>query len=178
MIKLLKFHLFYPKIGPDMFLTHWLLYLRPLRIWFQKRKLRAIGEGSEIRPFVTIDGTDSIQIGNNVVLQPGCILSAFPGDFENGIIIEDDVLFAHNVCVYSQTHNYIDAKISIKNQGYIVKKTVIKKGAWLGVNSVILPGVSIGKNSIVAAGAVVTKDVDDFTVVAGVPAKEIRKLLV
>jgi chloramphenicol O-acetyltransferase type B len=51
---------------------------------------------------------------------------------------------------------------------------LIKKGAFIGMNSTIMPGITIGEGSVVAAGSVVTKDVEPFTVVGGVPAKKIR----
>ena len=57
-----------------------------------------------------------------------------------------------------------------------MKPVLIDKNAWLGANSTILPGVTVGKNAVIAAGAVVTKDVPANTVVAGVPAKIIKKI--
>lgn len=176
MFKTLKFFLFYPKIGPDMYLTHWLLYFKTSRRWFQKKKLYEIGENSELRPFVSINGTDSISIGKNVIIPPGTILSAMPNDIEHGIFIEDDVLIGPNVSIYSATHNYKNVNLAIKKQGYIAKKVTIKQGSWLGVNSVIMPGITVGINSVVAAGSIVTKDVPDYCVVAGAPAKIIKKL--
>ena len=172
----LRFILLYPKIGPDMYLTHWLLFFKPFRIWFQNKKIYKIGKGSEVRPYSIINGTNSIQIGDNVIIQPGSILSANPSNLETGIIIEDDVLLAPNISIYSHTHSYKNINIPIKEQPYIAKKVVIKRGAWLGVNCVIFPGVTIGKNSVVAAGSIVKKDVPDYTVVAGAPAKIIRKI--
>ena len=53
---------------------------------------------------------------------------------------------------------------------------VLEDDAWIGMHAVILPGVHIGKASIVGAGSVVTKDVPDFTVVGGIPAKVLRQL--
>lgn len=176
MLRTLKFFLLYPKIGPDMYLTHWLLYFKTSRKWFQEKKLYKIGKNSEVRPFVTINGTNSISIGNNVIVPPGTILSSMPSDPENGIVIEDDVLIGPNVSIYSATHNYDNINLPIKQQGYNCKKVLIKKGSWLGVNSVIMPGVVVGVNSVVAAGSIVTKDVPDYCVVAGVPAKIIKKL--
>ena len=176
MLRNLKFFLFYPKIGPDMYLTHWLLYVKTLRLWFQKKKLYKIGENSEVRPFVTINGTDSITIGNNVILQPGTILSAMPGDPDRGIFIEDDVLLGPNISIYSATHNFENISVPIKYQGYNSKVVTIQRGAWIGINSVIMPGVTIGQNSVVAAGAIVTKDIPDYCVAAGVPARIIKKL--
>jgi len=55
-------------------------------------------------------------------------------------------------------------------------KVVVEDGAWIGSHAVVLPGTRIGKCSVVAAGAVVTKDIPPYTIVAGVPAKVIRKL--
>ena len=55
-------------------------------------------------------------------------------------------------------------------------KMLVKKNAWLGMNVTICPGVTIGAYAVVAAGAVVTKDVPDYAVVGGVPAKVIRML--
>ena len=57
---------------------------------------------------------------------------------------------------------------------YTYGKVTIKKNAWLGMNVTICPGVTIGRYAVVGAGAVVTKDVPDYAVVAGVPAKVIR----
>ena len=57
-----------------------------------------------------------------------------------------------------------------------LKSVLIKQNAWIGANAIILPGVTIGNNSVVAAGAVVTQDVPANAVVAGIPAKVIRKI--
>ncbi len=122
MFKSLKFFLFYPRIGLDMYLTHWLLYIKTSRVWFQKKKLHKIGKNSEVRPFVTINGTNSITIGDNVILRSGTILNAVIGDPERGIVIEDNVLLGPNISIYSATHNYQDISLPIKEQGYDIKK--------------------------------------------------------
>ncbi|MBK7609142.1 MAG: hypothetical protein KA109_15705 [Saprospiraceae bacterium] len=57
-----------------------------------------------------------------------------------------------------------------------LRAVIIKRNAWIGANATILPGLVIGENSVVAAGAVVTKDVPPNTIVAGVPAKIIKKI--
>jgi len=176
MFKHLKFILFYPKIGPDMYLTHWLLFFKTSRLWFQKRKIGQIGENSEIRPYCTIIGTKNVIIGNNVIIPNGTTLGSLPGNKDSIIYIEDDVLLGPNVAIYSSTHNFKDVNKPIKNQGYNVAITTLKSGCWIGINSVILPGVTIGKNSVVAANSVVNKDVPDFTVVGGCPAKIIKKI--
>ena len=58
----------------------------------------------------------------------------------------------------------------------LCEKIIIKKGAWIGAGASILPGVTVGKYAIVGAGAIVTKDVPDYSVVVGTPAKVVKKL--
>lgn len=174
MFKHLKFILLYPKIGPDMYLTHWLLFFKPFRIFFQKRKIGEIGENSEIRPYCSIVGTRQIIIGKNVIIPGDTYLVANPCDNTAKIIIEDNVLFGPRVAVYCSTHNFSDPTIPIKNQGYSNKTTRIKSGAWIGINSVILPGVTIGKNAVIGANSIVNKDIPDHAVAVGAPARVIR----
>ncbi len=157
-----------------MYLTHWLLFFKPFRMWFQKYKIGSIGSNSEIRPYCTIIGTQNVVIGNNVIIPNGTTLCNLPGDKKSFIYIEDDVLLGPNVAIYSSTHNFQNIEIPIKNQGYKTAETRLKKGCWVGINSVILPGVTIGKNSVVGANSVVNIDVPDFAVVAGAPAKIIK----
>ena len=61
-------------------------------------------------------------------------------------------------------------------QSWLFPDVIFGKSVWIGSNATILPGVTIGDNSVVAAGAVVTKDVPENTVVAGVPAKVVKKI--
>jgi acetyltransferase-like isoleucine patch superfamily enzyme len=117
-----------------------------------------------------------VVIGKNVIIPNGTTLGSLPGDKNSIIYIDDDVLLGPNVAIYSSTHNFQDISKPIKEQGYNVAITRLKSGCWIGINSVILPGVTIGKNSVVAANSVVNKDVPDFTVVGGCPAKIIKKI--
>lgn len=68
---------------------------------------------------------------------------------------------------------YLDPK---KRRKLELKPVLIRKNAWIGAKATILPGVIIGENAVVAAGAVVTSDVPKNSVVAGVPAKVIKKI--
>lgn len=173
----LKYILLFPKIGPDMYLTHWLLFFKPFRIWFQKRKLVKIGINSELRPYCTIDGTRNVFIGNHVIVPEYTRLVTDPSDQDSKIIIEDSVLFGPNVSVYATTHSFTDISVPIKEQVLKNNITTIKQGAWLGANVVVMPGITVGRNSVVGANSVVTKDVPDYCVVAGTPAKIIKSLI-
>ena len=176
MIKHLKYILTGPKIGPDMYFTHWLLFFKPLRIWFQKKKINNIGNNSEIRPYCTIIGTNNVIIGKNVIIPPGTTLVTLPSNKEAIINIGDEVLLGPNVAIYCSTHNFENIKVPIKSQGYKVASVNLKAGCWIGINSVILPGVTIGRNSVVGANSLVNKDIPDYCIAVGSPAKVIRNL--
>ena len=87
-----------------------------------------------------------------------------------GITIEDDVMLAANVQLLSNNHDEYNRQVLICNE------ITIKKGAWIGAGVSILPGVTIGKYAIVGAGAIVTKDVPDYAVVVGIPARVVKTL--
>jgi acetyltransferase-like isoleucine patch superfamily enzyme len=118
-------------------------------------------------PFHTNFGK-SITIGKNVFINHDCTFLDL-----GGITIEDGVLIGPKVCLITENHP-IDPG---RRRSLIVNRIVIKRNAWIGAAATILPGVTVGENSVVAAGAVVTNNVDDNTIVAGVPAKVIKKLV-
>lgn len=124
-----------------------------------------IGEDSFVMAPVAGAAIDMLKIGNNVYINSNSLLMA-----RGGITIEDDVLIAANVQLLSNNHDEYERQI------LTCKPIHIKKGAWIGAGASILPGVTIGKNAIVGAGAIVTKDVGDFEVAVGIPAKVVKKL--
>lgn len=90
------------------------------------------------------------------------------------IAIGDDVLIGPRLTIIAENHNYSDATRTIKEQGVHNRGIVIGNDIWMGACVTILDGVTIGDHAIVAAGAVVTKDVEPYAIVAGVPARTIR----
>ena len=95
--------------------------------------------------------------------------------FKNAKInIGDDCLIARNVTILTQSYE-IDNKEEISLDDMIIKDVYIGSNVLLGSNVVIMPGVSISNNSVIGAGSVVTKNIGDSEVWAGVPAKFIRK---
>ena len=91
------------------------------------------------------------------------------------IIIGDNCLLSYNVHIRTISHNYIDKKKLILKQGNFEKTIKIGNDVWIGYGAQIMPGVEIGDGSVIAAGAVVTKDVEPYKVVGGVPAKVIKE---
>lgn len=101
-----------------------------------------------------------VKIGNNVKVQNNVSLYT-------GVIVEDDVFLGPS-CVLTNVINPRSA-VSRKHE---YKQTLIKRGATIGANATIVCGVTIGEHAFIAAGAVVTKDVPDFALMKGVPAKQ------
>ena len=90
--------------------------------------------------------------------------------------IGSHVNLAQGITVTALNHNFSDANKQIDEQGVSTSPVTIEDDVWIGANAVILPGVTIGEHCVVAAGAVVTKDVPPHSLVAGVPAKVIKKI--
>lgn len=124
-----------------------------------------IGEGSRVMSPLTVVRGNSVKIGRNVVVMNNSLFMA-----AGGIIIEDDVMVAANVQLISNNHDLYDHQI------LICKPVRLKRNCWIGAGATILPGITVGENAVVAAGAVVTKDVEDNTVVGGNPAKVIKRI--
>lgn len=160
------------RFGPDLILTHWMLYFDITNRWLARKKLGKLGKGAEVRPQVTIIGGKNISLGDNVVLRPGTYFNAAGGK----IIIGDNVLLGPNIYISTTHHHFADTSKPILFQGSDFSTVVIKEGSWIGVGVTIFNNVSIGKNSVVGAGSVVTTDVPDYCVAAGVPAKIIKRL--
>lgn len=131
------------------------------KIWHFCHILRntEIGENVIIGQNVMI-GPD-VKIGNNCKIQNN--VSVY-----KGVELEDDV-FCGPSCVFTNVYNP-RAFIERKNE---FRKTLVKKGATIGANATIVCGVTIGKYAFIGAGAVVTRDVPDYALVVGVPAKQI-----
>lgn len=117
-------------------------------------------------PFFT-DFGKNIHLGKNVFINAGCKFQD-----QGGIYIGDDVLIGHNVVMATLNHD----EDPEKRANLIAAPINIGDKVWIGSNATILPGVTIGDGAIIAAGAVVTKDVEEKSIVAGVPAKFIRKV--
>lgn len=89
-----------------------------------------------------------------------------------------DVLIADKVFISDCEHRFDDPTVPIRGQGDLFRGAVtLMDGCWIGTGAVILPGVSIGRNAVVAANSVVNRDVAANTVVGGVPAKFIKKIV-
>lgn len=133
--------------------------------------LRAVlprfGERNEIDGDVYVGDGSDVEIGNRCQLNPGCRLTR--------VSLGDFVMIGPQVIVIGQLHGSDDPSVPMIDQGVVLREvTRIDDDVWIGARAVVMPGVHIGTGSIVGAGAVVTRDVPDYGVVAGVPARLLR----
>lgn len=145
----------------------------------------------EICSRTTIDGilqiympSARLTIGARTYIGPNTRVSC-----HQSLRIGSDVLIAHNVNVFDSNSHPIDVAERLADQEYLraglgsntlgivdTSPTTVKDKAWIGCNVCFMKGVTVGEGAIVAAGSVVTKDVPDYCVVAGNPAKVIKEL--
>jgi maltose O-acetyltransferase len=152
-----------PSLGPlETMCSRARLFL--LKRWVFEEVGRHVTIGDE----VYFSGNKSIKCADNVGFGEGCRI--YGG---GGISIGQHVMIAPFTLLITANHRYVSQ--FIKDSHHIeLKPIVIKDDVWIGERAIILPGVSIGRGAIVGAGAVVTKDIPDFAVVAGNPAKVIK----
>jgi len=131
--------------------------------------MKRCGRNVAISNGVQIGDIKNLECGSNVYLDYGVIIGA-----QGGVSIGDNVLIGPYVVIISRNHNYPSNKL-IRESGFTLKPIRIGLDVWIGAGAKILAGVKIGDGAVIGAGAVVTKDVDPYTVVAGNPAKFIKK---
>lgn len=163
-------------------------YIRLLAPLYQQR-----GRGSKIYGSVRMDTPPyrKFVLGRRSVVESFCCINNAVGDVIIGdntriglhctvigpVEIGSNVNLAQGIVVTALNHNFTDCTRRIDEQGISTAKVTIGNDVWIGANATVLPGVTIGNHSVVAAGAVVTKDVPPYSLVGGVPAKILKKLV-
>ncbi len=120
-----------------------------------------MGSGSSIHRGVRFDGTGNFVMGNNSVINRGCRL-----DNRAMVTIGSNVSISEEVIVLTADHDPVDRDFSGRERPVQIDDYV-----FVGTRATILPGVNLGHGAVVAAGAVVTRSVEPFSIVAGVPAR-------
>ena len=140
---------------------------KKVRRFFCRRIFKSMGKNVNIEHGVFFGSGREIEIGSNSGIGTNCRIAG-------PLSIGSDVMIAPNVSIYTRNHETENIYRPMRLQTAPLKKVSIGDDVWIGANAIILPGVNIGNGCIVGAGAVVTKDVPDFSVVGGNPAKIIK----
>ena len=148
------------------------LPLSGVSMYIRKSLARKIFKGSspnfKVHSDVDFGSGLNVQIGENSSLNRGAWIS-------NDTIIGAEVMMGPHVTILSGGHEFNDLTIPMTQQGASKRRPVIiGNDVWIGTRVIILPGIKVGDHSIIAAGSVVTKDVPEWAIVGGNPAKVIR----
>lgn len=141
------------------------LFFPQLRSFLVSKYLISCGSNLRVKKGAEISLKSSV--GNHSELGTRCMV-------QSNVEIGDYVIMGPDVKIYSRNHIFSSLDIPIKDQGKEYLKTIIGNDVWLGANVIITAGCNIGNHVVIAAGAVVTKDIPDYAVVGGVPAKILK----
>jgi len=157
-------------------IVSWLIFSLPrhkLFNFFKSNFLRLlsskVGNGITYYPGIKISPGTHLALGDNVDLAWGVLITT-----AGGVEIGDRTLVGYNTMIFSANHVIPHGIDKIFYAGHEKKKVTIANDVWIGAGCIILPGVNIGEGAIVAAGSIVTKNVEPFSMVAGVPARLIK----
>ena len=158
--------------------------------YLKKRYSMDIGVNSFFLGKADVDDRGKIYIGNDTVIFPWVVLKNWGGYIRlgshctvnsfchisgnGGVEIGDNVRIATQCVIVSANHKYEDSSVPIYLQGETKEKIIIEDDCWLGAGVKVLAGVHIGKGCVIGAGAVVTHDIEPYSVAVGVPAKVIK----
>lgn len=147
--------------------------VKNLLLKIMKGKYYLVNKDKTVRIAKTtrIANPQNVTIGTRTYINGNCYLIAGQ---ESRILIGDNCLIADNVHIRTSTHLYMDKTTLIQKQGHTERDIIIGNDVWIGFGSQIMCGVKVGNGAVIAAGAVVTKDVEDYAVVGGIPAKIIK----
>ena len=138
-----------------------------------KRRFRKVHKANNVSigHGVEIAYQDNVFIGSGTYINGGQIVAG-----ENSkIVIGENCLLSYNIHIRTTTHNYEKKNVLIKNQGHREADIIIGNDVWIGFGAQIMAGVKIGDGAVIGAGSIVTKDVEPYKVVAGVPARVIKE---
>lgn len=151
----------------EVFMLHCIGYVpcHFVRRFFYRLSGMKIGRGSTIHMGARFYNPRNIRIGEDSIIGEGTVL-----DGRDRLIIGNHVDIATEVMIYNTQHNVQSEEFEA-----VKKPVIIEDYVFIGPRAIILPGVRIGKGGVVGAGAVVTRDVLQFSIVGGVPAKVIKE---
>lgn len=131
-----------------------------------------VGKGTKIHDTVILRQAKNIEIGEGCLINHNNVLQA--GKVDGKIRIGNYVHTGANVMIIAFNHAFDTRDIPTIKQDYYDADVIIGDDVWIGGGAIILAGVTIGKGAIIAGGAVVNKDVPEYAIVGGVPAKVLK----
>ena len=147
--------------------NRYLNFIRVIRSSVAGRLFARTGKNINVEKGADFGFGSNIEIGDNSGLGVNC-------NVRGPLKIGDNVMMGEDVIIMTNSHNFNKTDIPMLAQGHNVKKVIIGNDVWIGARVIILSGVTIGDGVIIGAGAVVTKNVEPYAIIGGVPAKLIK----
>ena len=177
--------------------VHWLIVPAGLSVpriwvrWFVNPFIHKKGKHTVIKFYARLDvfPFNDFRLGDNSIIEDFAVINNGVGDVLIGshvgvglsnviigpVTIGDYVMLAQNIVISGLNHGFEDVTLPPRIQKVVTKQITIHDNVWIGANSVITAGVTIGKNAVIGAGSVVTKNIPEYCVAVGNPAKVIKK---
>jgi maltose O-acetyltransferase len=151
--------------------TDWLPDFRPvmrLRGFFLRPCFMACGRNLQVARRVTLNFSNRLEIGRDVYIATGCWIHAW-----GGVVIEDEVQLGPYSVLVTGDHTLKDG--SYRHGPSTLARIHLRHGSWVAAHAVVTKGVTIGRGSLLAANSVATRNIPDFAIAAGVPARIINE---
>lgn len=175
------------------------LLIKIAKWFYYSFKFGEFGKGSTIQGKVYVTSPSNIYIGKNCSIGPYCRIETFTNYGRQ--LTEPKLIIGDNCSIQHAVHIYCAKKVEIKkgcliasgcmitdenhgmdpqkgyyvNQPLLIKPTILEEGVWLGENVCVLPGVTIGQYSIIGANSVVKRDIPDYSIAVGNPARVVKR---
>ncbi len=141
-----------------------------LRIWLYKGLGVKMGKNVTIHFRTEVRCPERLTLGDGTIIGDNAILDA-----RRGLTMGRNVNLSSNVSIYTLQHDHRDPNFDRPPEDKVKFSVEIDDRVWLGSNVIVLPGVHIGEGAVCCAGCVVTKDVEPYSVVAGIPTKRVSE---
>lgn len=141
-----------------------------LRTWLYRGVGVKMGKNVTIHFRTEVRCPERLTLGDGTIIGDNAILDA-----RRGLTMGRNVNLSSNVSIYTLQHDHRDPYFGLPSEDKLKLSVEIDDRAWLGANVIVLPGVHIGEGAVCCAGYVVTKDVEPFAVVAGIPARKVNE---
>ncbi len=143
-------------------------FIRPIRSFVAAKCLDQAGKNINVEQNANFGNGNGIKIGDNSGIGVRCSI-------RGPLVIGNNVMMGPEVIIITSNHSFNRIDVPMNLQGSLPQKTVIiGNDVWIGTRVIILPGVKVGNGVIIGAGSIVTKDIPDYAIVGGNPAKIIR----
>jgi acetyltransferase-like isoleucine patch superfamily enzyme len=127
------------------------------------------GIGLSVHDNVMIKYPDEIRFGDHVTINPGCIIAG-----AGGLSIGSDVMIGAGTKIVTSSHRTTRTDVAMRLQGMTRTPVVIEDDVWFGFDVKVMPGAIIRRGCVIGAGSVVTGEIPEFSIAAGIPARVIR----